>query len=141
MISSEELSKYFSYSFRNKLPGMNTWYFSGSSHADESQMLEYINKRTGQSITLKKSIIVSIMKMLIPIGVLGILLYLVISFRWIIAIPIAWLILACIVFIICCGGTVHIILHNVPFTGHKRTDSGEIESEYIATGVICMLNL
>ena len=64
---------------------------------------------------------------------------LLIKGRFILMKPASWFILSCIVFLICCGGVVHNILHHAPMAGTTRGPNGEIEYEYISTGVTYML--
>lgn len=72
---------------------------------------------------------------LLPLIVFGSLLFAVMKFRFVLMNPMSWFIIACLVFLICCGGIVHNILHHVPLTGVSRGANGEIEYEYISTGV------
>lgn len=72
---------------------------------------------------------------MVPILLLLALLLLVIKARAIIMEPISWFVLAILVFLICCGGVVHNILHHAPMSGHHKNEQGEIEYEYISTGV------
>lgn len=118
---------------------MNTWYFTGSGYSDENTILDYINKRTNQNIVLKKNAFSSLIKMLILISALGSVLYIGIKLRWIISIPISWLVIASIVFLLCCGGTVHNILHKTPLMGLTKTKSGQTEYEYFSTGVLLLM--
>jgi len=114
---------------------MNTWMFANGQYYSEEAILDYINKRTSQNVVLKKSLLSALGKMLMLVSILGVLLYILITFRWIISIPITWLVIAFFVFLLCCGGTVHNILHKAPLMGVKKSKSGETEYEYISTGV------
>eukprot|EP00826_Nyctotherus_ovalis_P012706 TRINITY_DN13385_c0_g2_i1.p1 TRINITY_DN13385_c0_g2~~TRINITY_DN13385_c0_g2_i1.p1 ORF type:complete len:122 (+),score=23.49 TRINITY_DN13385_c0_g2_i1:521-886(+) len=114
---------------------MNTWRYTGTNYNSEESLLEYINKRTNQSVTLKKNLLATLWKMLMVLGVLGCLLFAMVRFRWIISIPVSWLVIAFVVFLVCCGGTVHNILHKTPLMGVTKSKSGQTEYEYFSTGV------
>lgn len=116
---------------------MNTWQFATNNYQNEDSILEYINKRTHQNVIMQKSLLGSLVRMVVGFAILGSILYAVIKFRWVIAHPISWLVVAFLVFFICCGGTVHNILHHAPLTGATRSKTtGQIEYEYISTGVL-----
>ena len=115
---------------------MDTWLFTASSGIDEDKILEYINKRTDQKVIIKKSLIQVLLKSFIPILAFVAVIVGLIKLRFIIMNPISWFVLSCGVFLICCGGVMHNILHHVPLSGAHRNDQGEIEYEYISTGVI-----
>ena len=115
---------------------MDTWYFSSSSGIDDNRMLEYINKRTQQKVILKRGFFEVLISSIAPLLLLGCLALAVIKFRWILMKPMSWFIISCVVFLICCGGVVHNVLHKVPFAGVSKSASGALEYEYISTGVI-----
>lgn len=136
LLSAPSLSKSKSTAdCRNDLPSMNTWRYTGANYNSEDSLLEYINKRTNQNVALKKSLFAALWKMLVALTVLGCLLFAVIRFRWILSIPVSWLVVAFVVFLVCCGGTVHNILHRTPLMGVTKSKSGQTEYEYISTGV------
>jgi hypothetical protein len=114
---------------------MNTWTFASGHHYTEDSILEYINKRTSQNIVLKKSLLGGLARMLMLVSILGCILFALIKYRWILSIPIGWIIIAFLAFLLCCGGTVHNILHNAPLIGVTKSKTGETEYEYISTGV------
>jgi len=114
---------------------MDTWYFSSSTVIDENKMLEYINTRTQQKVVIIRGLIETIIGTLLPLLLFGTLLVAVIKFRWILKNPVSWFVIACTVFLICIGGVVYNILHKAPMHGIKKSDSGELEYEYISTGV------
>ncbi len=67
--------------------------------------------------------------------VLAALVGAMVTLRRVIMNPVSWFVVACGVFFICCGGVVHVILHRAPLFGTTRNERGEVEYEYISTGV------
>jgi len=120
--------------FSNALPSMNV--FRPERTLNEDKILDFINKRTDQNVVKVKSLADSLFQMLFILLVFGGLLFIVIKYRHIISYPFTWLTVALIVYLLCCGGIVHNILHGSHFVGTRRSKTGEIEYEFIAKRVI-----
>jgi len=114
---------------------MDTWYFSSNVINDVEKILEYINKRTQVRVAIRRGVFENLYKSLLPIIFIGGLIFLVFKLRFLIKNPNSWLVIALFVFFFCCAGIIHNILHHAPAYGKTRNEQGEIEYEYIATGV------
>ena len=115
---------------------MDTWYFSSNVAIDSEKILEYINKRTEIKIIIKRGFFENLYKSLMPLIILGGLIYLLFRMRFLIKSPTSWFVISCFVFFICCAGIIHNILHNAPMYGKTRNEQGQVEYEYISTGVL-----
>lgn len=83
---------------------------------------------------IAQSLLERIKNALLPIFFLGIIIALLVVAKDVLNKPMTWFIISLIVFLVCCGGIVHNILHNAPLYGRHKNDKGEIEYEYISTG-------
>ena len=90
---------------------------------------------------MKRGVVSTVSRSLFTLMILAAIVGGLVLLRQVIMNPISWFVVACGVFFICCGGVVHIILHHAPLFGTTRNERGELEYEYISTGVRVPLNV
>ena len=90
-----------------------------------AEILDYINKRTEMEVKIIQTWEEIFIENLSFLFAALLVIILVFKLRHFIAYPYVWFGLACIVYIICCGGTVHNIIKKVHIIGHSKTNEGE----------------
>lgn len=121
------------------LPSRNTWRYRAKSPPHKDLLLDYVNKRTGENVKFQTDFLTKIKGAftLICMAVIGVLL--VLKLKGLISNPISWLIVACALFFICCGGMTHNLLHHPALIGTTNTKTG-VEYKFVSTEVLSFIS-
>eukprot|EP01016_Furgasonia_blochmanni_P021687 TRINITY_DN2387_c0_g1_i15.p2 TRINITY_DN2387_c0_g1~~TRINITY_DN2387_c0_g1_i15.p2 ORF type:complete len:276 (+),score=65.29 TRINITY_DN2387_c0_g1_i15:1582-2409(+) len=126
MIASPKMNVINEAEFRNRYLKENLWLMSQSDGViTSSKLLEYVNKRTFRNVEYKEPLInlFILLGLLVGFGFFG---YVILTtFKKFFLNRRVWLFGSLVVYVICMGGVVYNIIHNVPFTGVDKHGNTE----------------
>jgi oligosaccharyltransferase complex subunit gamma len=85
-------------------------------HVTVHKILEYVNKHTGREVEYKPTLLGALTVIGAILGTLAVGVLIFITFRKFFLNSTVWLVGSIVIYVVCAGGLVHNIIHNIPMT-------------------------